>query len=85
MATKILVMVFAARVAVMGHNNEKAGQADGAEYARAGIAPSITFGLDTHYACDFKSTTTSNLMTPLIQVFHNNPFAATNCKSGSKW
>lgn len=37
----------AARVAVMGHKNEKAGQADGAEYARVGIAPSITFGLDT--------------------------------------
>ncbi|MFC6167431.1 TonB-dependent receptor [Acinetobacter terrestris] len=37
----------AARVAVLGHKNEKAGQADGAEYARAGIAPSITFGLDT--------------------------------------
>ncbi|OTG90010.1 TonB-dependent receptor [Acinetobacter sp. ANC 3813] len=37
----------AARVAVMGHHNEKAGQADGAEYARVGIAPSITFGLDT--------------------------------------
>lgn len=37
----------AARVAVMGHHNEKAGQDDGAEYKRAGIAPSITFGLDT--------------------------------------
>ncbi|WP_347455320.1 TonB-dependent receptor domain-containing protein [Acinetobacter thermotolerans] len=37
----------AARVAVMGHHNEKAGQKDGAEYKRAGIAPSITFGLDT--------------------------------------
>ncbi|MFW1753180.1 TonB-dependent receptor [Acinetobacter wanghuae] len=37
----------AARVAVMGHTNEKAGQKDGAEYKRAGIAPSITFGLDT--------------------------------------
>ncbi|RKG43023.1 MULTISPECIES: TonB-dependent receptor [Acinetobacter] len=37
----------AARVALMGHHNEKAGQADGAEYARVGIAPSITFGLDT--------------------------------------
>ena len=37
----------AARVAVMGHHNEKAGQHDGAEYKRAGIAPSITFGLDT--------------------------------------
>ena len=37
----------AARVAVVGHQNEKAGQKDGAEYARVGIAPSITFGLDT--------------------------------------
>lgn len=37
----------AVRVAVMGHQNEKAGQHDGAEYKRAGIAPSITFGLDT--------------------------------------
>lgn len=37
----------AARVAIMGHHNEKAGQYDGAEYKRAGIAPSITFGLDT--------------------------------------
>ncbi|MCM1960357.1 TonB-dependent siderophore receptor [Acinetobacter modestus] len=37
----------AARVVVMGHQNEKAGQHDGTEYQRAGIAPSITFGLDT--------------------------------------
>lgn len=37
----------AARVAVLGHTNEKPGQANGAEYNRAGIAPSITFGLDT--------------------------------------
>lgn len=36
----------AARVAVMGHQNEKAGQKDGAEYKRFGIAPSVTFGLD---------------------------------------
>ena len=37
----------AARVAVMGHQNDKAGQTDGAEYKRAGIAPSISFGLDS--------------------------------------
>lgn len=37
----------AARVAILGHQNTKAGQDDGAEYKRFGIAPSITFGLDT--------------------------------------
>ncbi len=37
----------AARVVVMGHQNEKAGQSNGAEYKRAGIAPSIAFGLDS--------------------------------------
>ncbi|MEQ1121648.1 TonB-dependent receptor [Acinetobacter seifertii] len=37
----------AARVIVMGHQNDKAGQSNGAEYKRAGIAPSISFGLDT--------------------------------------
>ncbi|MFW2065490.1 TonB-dependent receptor [Acinetobacter johnsonii] len=35
----------AGRVVVMGHENEKAGQHDGAEYARAGIATSLAFGL----------------------------------------
>lgn len=37
----------AARVAIMGHQNDKAGQNDGAEYKRFGIAPSISFGLGT--------------------------------------
>ncbi|MBD0531601.1 TonB-dependent siderophore receptor [Acinetobacter baumannii] len=37
----------AGRVVVLGHHNDKPGQTDGAEYKRAGIAPSITFGLDT--------------------------------------
>ncbi|WP_343568597.1 TonB-dependent siderophore receptor [Acinetobacter sp.] len=37
----------AGRVVVMGHENEKAGSNDGAEYARAGIASSLAFGLDT--------------------------------------
>jgi catecholate siderophore receptor len=37
----------AARVALMGHQNDKAGQNDGAEYKRVGIAPSISFGLDS--------------------------------------
>ncbi len=37
----------AGRIIAMGHENEKPGQADGAEYARVGLAPSIAFGLGT--------------------------------------
>jgi len=68
----------AARVAVMGHQNEKAGQKDGAEYKRAGIAPSISFGLDTptrgtlsYYYLKTDDTAESGIP-------HNNPFSATN-------
>ena len=35
----------AGRVVVMGHQNDKAGEADGAEYNRVGIAPSLAWGL----------------------------------------
>ncbi|RLZ09985.1 TonB-dependent siderophore receptor [Acinetobacter sp. 2JN-4] len=35
----------AGRVIAMGHENEKSGQHNGAEYARVGLAPSIAFGL----------------------------------------
>ncbi len=54
----------------MGHHNDKAGQEDGTEYARAGIAPSITFRSRQRHACNFQATTTSKLMIPLIQVCH---------------
>ncbi len=37
----------AGRVVVMGHENEKADANNGAEYARAGIASSLAFGLDS--------------------------------------
>lgn len=37
----------AGRVVVMGHENEKPGQHNGAEFARAGLASSLAFGLDT--------------------------------------
>jgi len=66
----------AARVAVMGHHNDKAGQADGAEYARAGIAPSITFGLDS----DTRATLSYYYLkaddTPDSGIPYNNPFGA---------
>ncbi|MCF8998615.1 TonB-dependent receptor [Acinetobacter nectaris] len=37
----------AGRVVVMGHQNDKPGEQNGAEYNRVGIAPSIVFGLGT--------------------------------------
>ncbi|WP_111893315.1 TonB-dependent receptor [Acinetobacter sp. MB5] len=37
----------AGRVVVMGHQNDKPGSSDGAEYNRVGIAPSIAWGLGT--------------------------------------
>ena len=63
----------AARVAVLGHKNEKAGQADGAEYARAGIAPSITFGLDTPTRATLSYYYLKSDDTPDSGVPYNNP------------
>lgn len=37
----------AGRVVVMGHQNDKPGSIDGAEYNRVGIAPSLAWGLGT--------------------------------------
>lgn len=65
----------AARVAVLGHKNEKAGQADGAEYARAGIAPSITFGLDTPTRATLSYYYLKSDDTPDSGVPYNNPFS----------
>ncbi|KGT47987.1 TonB-dependent siderophore receptor [Acinetobacter sp. HR7] len=72
----------AARVAVMGHHNEKAGQKDGAEYKRAGIAPSITFGLDTPTRATLSYYYLKSDDTPDSGVPYNNPFAATNANAG---
>ena len=68
----------AARVAVMGHQNEKAGQHDGAEYKRAGIAPSFSFGLDsaTRGTLSYYYLKTDDI--PDSGVPYNNPFGATN-------
>ncbi|RZG77547.1 TonB-dependent receptor [Acinetobacter sp. WCHAc060025] len=72
----------AARVAVMGHHNEKAGQDDGAEYKRAGIAPSITFGLDTSTRATLSYYYLRTDDTPDSGIPYNNPFAATNANAG---
>ncbi|WP_353143841.1 TonB-dependent receptor [Acinetobacter pragensis] len=72
----------AARVAVMGHHNDKAGQSDGAEYARVGIAPSITFGLDTPTRATLSYYYLKSDDTPDSGIPYNNPFAATNAKAG---
>ena len=66
----------AARVAVLGHKNEKAGQADGTEYARAGIAPSITFGLDTPTRATLSYYYLKSDDTPDSGIPYNNPFGA---------
>lgn len=72
----------AARVAVMGHHNDKAGQEDGTEYARAGIAPSITFGLDSDTRATLIYYYLKTDDTPDSGIPYNNPFAATNAKAG---
>src|SRR5690606_2784751 len=72
----------AARVAVMGHQNEKAGQKDGAEYKRAGIAPSIVFGLDTPTRATLSYYYLKSDDTPDSGVPYNNPFAATSANAG---
>ena len=66
----------AARVAVMGHQNEKAGQHDGTEYKRAGIAPSISFGLDgaTRGTLSYYYLRTDDI--PDSGIPYNNPFGA---------
>ncbi|WP_367156879.1 TonB-dependent receptor [Acinetobacter sp. FL] len=63
----------AARVAIMGHHNEKADQSDGAEYKRAGIAPSITFGLDTSTRATLSYYYLKTDDTPDSGVPYNNP------------
>ena len=71
----------AARVTVLGHQNEKAGQADGAEYKRAGIAPSITLGLDTPTRATVGYYYLKADDTPDSGIPYNNPFASTNAKA----
>ena len=63
----------AARVAVMGHHNEKPGQHNGAEYSRVGIAPSITFGLDTPNRATFSYYYLQSDDTPDAGIPYNNP------------
>lgn len=66
----------AARIAVMGHQNEKAGQHDGTEYQRAGIAPSFSFGLDnaTRGTLSYYYLKTDDI--PDSGIPYNNPFGA---------
>ncbi|MDR0238510.1 TonB-dependent receptor domain-containing protein [Acinetobacter sp.] len=64
----------AGRVVVMGHHNNKAGQGDDAtEYKRAGIAPSITFGLDTATRATLSYYYLKTDDTPDAGVPYNNP------------
>jgi catecholate siderophore receptor len=63
----------AARVAVLGHHNEKAGQHNGAEYSRVGIAPSVTFGMDTPNRATLSYYYLQSDDTPDAGIPYNNP------------
>lgn len=68
----------AGRIAVMGHENDKAGQKDGAEYQRWGIAPSIAFGMGTSNRATLSYYYLHNNDIPDSGIPYNNPFAATS-------
>ena len=72
----------AARVAVMGHQNEKAGQKDGAEYKRFGIAPSITLGLNSPTRATLSYYYLKSDDIPDSGIPYNNPFAASSPNAG---
>ena len=63
----------AARIVVLGHQNDKAGQSDGAEYKRVGLAPSISFGLDTATRATLSYYYLESDDTPDSGVPYNNP------------
>lgn len=54
----------------MGHENDKPGQSNGAEYARVGIAPSLALGLGSANRATL-SYYFLKVMMNLIQVFHS--------------
>ncbi|MCF9033440.1 TonB-dependent receptor [Acinetobacter nectaris] len=63
----------ASRVVVMGHQNTKAGQQDGAQYNRVGIAPSITFGTNSPTKATLSYYYLKTDDTPDSGVPYNNP------------
>ncbi|MBF7696414.1 TonB-dependent receptor [Acinetobacter rathckeae] len=63
----------AGRVVVMGHQNTKAGQKDGAEYNRVGIAPSIVFGTNSPTKATLSYYYLRTNDTPDSGVPYNNP------------
>lgn len=68
----------AGRVVVMGHQNHKAGQDNGAEYKRNGVAPSLAMGLDsaTRAILSYYYLKTDDI--PDSGIPYNNPFSATS-------
>ena len=71
----------AARVAVMGHQNDKAGAKNGAEYERWGIAPSISVGMNTPNRATLSYYYLHSNDIPDSGIPYNNPFAATSPKA----
>ncbi|MDX8239089.1 TonB-dependent receptor [Acinetobacter pittii] len=74
----------AGRVVVMGHENEKAGQNDGAEYARVGIAPSISLGLGSPNRATLSYYFLKSNDEPDAGIPFNNPNIPTNAPVGTE-
>lgn len=68
----------AARIAVMGHQNDKAGSDNGAEYARWGIAPSMSVGMNTPNRATLSYYYLHTNDIPDSGIPYNNPFSATS-------
>ena len=68
----------AGRVAMMGHENDKAGAKNGADYQRWGIAPSITFGINNPTRATLGYYYLHNKDIPDSGIPYNNPFSATS-------
>ncbi|WHP05655.1 TonB-dependent siderophore receptor [Acinetobacter corruptisaponis] len=71
----------AARVVAMGHENNKAGQDNGAEYKRAGIAPSISIGLGTPTRATASYYYLRTNDEPDSGVPYSNPFGVTTANA----
>lgn len=78
---KVLSDSVAGRVAIMGHKNQKAGSKEGAEYERWGIAPSLSFGVNSPNRATLSYYYLHTNDIPDSGIPYNNPFSATSANA----